>query len=68
MACLLMFSQSYAPYTGCAAGIALITASGLVVSGGVIESAAYNPTLPPLQAALVNGVIGGISSYSEVIL
>lgn len=49
---------SYAPYSRCPAGVAIITADGGVYSGGYIESAAYNPSLPPLQTAIVDAVIG----------
>ena len=35
-------------------------------SGGYLESAAYNPSLPPLQAALVAAVVGGLHDWKEV--
>ncbi len=44
---------SYAPYTNAHAGIALQTADGTMVTGRYAESAAYNPSLPALQSALV---------------
>ena len=50
---------SYAPYSRCPAGAAIVTGEGHVYSGGYIESAAYNPSLPPLQTAIVDAVIGG---------
>ena len=31
-----------------------------------MESAAFNPSLPPLQAALVDAVIGGLRDFAEV--
>ena len=41
--------------------------SALAVSaGGVIESAAYNPSLPPLQAALVAAFVGGLPGYGAI--
>lgn len=44
---------SYAPYSGCPSGIALQLASGKgVVVGAQLESAAFSPTLTPLQVAL----------------
>jgi cytidine deaminase len=49
----------YAPYSRCPAGVALIMEDGAVFSGGYIESAAYNPSLPPLQAALVAAAAAG---------
>jgi cytidine deaminase len=51
-------AASYAPYSRCPAGLAIVTQAGRVYSGGYVESAAYNPSLPPLQTAIVNAVIG----------
>ena len=51
--------------------MALITADGAVYSGGYLESAAYNPSLPPLQAAVVDAVMGHLpclSAVTEVVL
>ena len=59
--------QAYAPYSQCPAGVALITDSGDVYSGGYIESAAYNPSLPPLQTAVVDAVIDHIPCFSSVV-
>ena len=44
---------SYAPYSGNLAGCALETEQGRVFSGSYLESAAFNPSLSPLQAALI---------------
>lgn len=52
-------AASYSPYSRCPAGLAIVTQGGRVYSGGYVESAAYNPSLPPLQTAIVNAVIGG---------
>eukprot|EP00887_Chlorella_sp_A99_P005443 scaffold1.g5443.t1 len=57
---------SYAPYSRCPAGAALVTADGEVHSGGYIESAAYNPSLPPLQTAIIDAVIDGMPCYTQV--
>lgn len=46
-------NQSHAPYSGAHSGIALRTASGALVTGRYAENAAFNPSLPPLQAALI---------------
>jgi cytidine deaminase len=51
---------SYAPYTRAYAGIALQTADGTIVTGRYAESAAYNPSLPALQSALVELALRGI--------
>ncbi|OON37039.1 cytidine deaminase [Izhakiella australiensis] len=46
-------NRSHAPYTEAWSGIALETASGRQFSGSYAENAAFNPSLPPLQAALI---------------
>ncbi|KAB7897755.1 cytidine deaminase [Rouxiella sp. S1S-2] len=46
-------NQSHAPYSQSHSGIALESASGKVFTGRYAENAAFNPSLPPLQAALV---------------
>eukprot|EP00884_Botryococcus_braunii_P011655 jgi/Botrbrau1/20490/Bobra.145_2s0049.2 len=58
--------QSYAPYSRCPAGLAIVTAGGGVYCGPYLESAAFNPSLPPLQTAIVDAVIDGMPTYSEV--
>lgn len=57
--------ESYSPYSRCPAGAAVVAADA-VYSGGYIESAAYNPSMPPLQTAIIDAVIGGVPSYSGV--
>lgn len=51
-AALAAAERSYAPYSGTFAGIALQLADGSVTVGRTAENAAYNPGLPPLEAAL----------------
>jgi cytidine deaminase len=51
-AALAAAGASYAPYTGAYAGVALRLRDGTIVSGRYAECAAYNPSLPALQAAL----------------
>lgn len=58
--------QSYAPYSHCPSGLAIVTAGGAVYSGPYLESAAFNPSLGPLQAAVIDAVIDGIAYYTEV--
>ena len=58
----------YCPYSQCPAGVSVITGSGAIYSGGYIESAAYNPSLPPLQMAIIEGVTDGMPHYTEVSL
>lgn len=44
---------SYAPYSQSHSGIALMLDDGSIVSGRYAENAAFNPSLPPLQSALI---------------
>lgn len=45
-------NHSHAPYSQAYSGIALAMRDGTVFTGSYAENAAYNPSLPPLQAAL----------------
>jgi len=45
--------QSHAPYSRSYSGVALRTRAGNLYSGRYAENAAFNPSLPPLQAALI---------------
>jgi cytidine deaminase len=51
-AALVAANASYAPYTRAYAGVALRLRDGTIVSGRYAECAAFNPSLPALQAAL----------------
>ncbi|XP_051150470.1 cytidine deaminase 1-like [Andrographis paniculata] len=46
-------NRSHAPYSGCPSGVALMDCEGKLYKGSYVESAAYNPSLGPVQAALV---------------
>ncbi|TFH90921.1 cytidine deaminase [Vibrio ouci] len=46
-------NRSHAPYTHNLSGIALKMANGKVYQGAYAENAAFNPSLPPLQVALI---------------
>lgn len=59
-------NASYAPYTRCPSGIAIATRKGEVYTGSYMESAAYNPGLPALQAAIVAFICGGGGDYDEI--
>ncbi|CAM6027726.1 unnamed protein product [Sphagnum balticum] len=59
-------NNSYAPYSRCPSGITLATKTGESFSGYYMESAAYNPGLPPLQAAIVAFVCDGGGDYDEI--
>ncbi|MBI3928514.1 MAG: cytidine deaminase [Armatimonadetes bacterium] len=50
--------RAYCPYTHCPSGVALLTGDD-IYTGSYAESAAFNPSLPPLQAALVNLAANG---------
>lgn len=45
-------NRSHAPYSQAPSGIALQMADGQIFAGSYAENAAFNPSLPPLQAAL----------------
>lgn len=45
---------SYAPYTKAHSGVAIRLSDGSIYSGAYIENAAFNPSLPPLQVALIS--------------
>lgn len=45
-------NRSHAPYSHAISGIALETVNGHLYTGRYAENAAFNPSLPPLQAAL----------------
>lgn len=57
--------RAHTPYSGCPSAIALKLADGTVITGSGIENAAYNPGIPPLQAALINLVALG-RDYGEI--
>lgn len=67
VAALEAANDSHAPYTSCPSGIALLTQNGKIYSGSYMESVAYNPSLPPLQAALVAFVARDGGSYEDIV-
>jgi cytidine deaminase len=58
-------SRSYAPYSKSPAGVAIRTTAGRVFQGSYIENVAFNPSLSPLQTALVPLIAAG-ESYSAI--
>lgn len=52
-AALAAANRSHAPYSNAHSGVALEAEDGTVYTGRYAENAAFNPSLPPLQAALV---------------
>ncbi len=64
-AALAAASAAYAPYSGTYAGVALRTADGTVHQGRYAENAAFNPSLSPLQGALIALALAG-GSYASI--
>lgn len=51
-AAIIAANRSHSPYSQAPSGIALETNDGKIFAGSYAENAAFNPSLPPLQAAL----------------
>jgi len=47
--------------------MALKTRDGGIFTGSVAEDAAFNPSMSPLEAAVVSLVISGGKSYSDIV-
>jgi cytidine deaminase len=52
-------STAYAPYSESLSGAAIATRSGRIYKGSYIENVAFNPSLSPLQTALVQLISAG---------
>jgi cytidine deaminase len=65
-AALAAANASYAPYSESYAGVALRTADGAIHAGGIAENAAFNPSLSPLEAAIVTLTINGGKTYEDI--
>lgn len=65
-AALQAANTSYAPYSGSFSGVAIATQDGKIFCGSYAENAAFNPSMPPLQAALASLVINGGRRYDEI--
>jgi cytidine deaminase len=59
-------NSSYAPYSLSYAGVALQTADGSIYTGSVAENAAFNPSMSPLEAAVVALTITGGKKYNDI--
>ncbi|HEX6374513.1 MAG TPA: cytidine deaminase [Allosphingosinicella sp.] len=55
-------NASYAPYSKAYGGAAIRVSDGRIFTGFYLENAAFNPSLPPLQAAYVPAVLGGYAA------
>lgn len=58
---------AHAPYSKCPSGFAVADGDGRIYAGGCLESAAYNPTLGPVQAAIIAMVAAGGCSAGDVV-
>lgn len=67
VAALEAANDSHAPYSGCPSGVAVMDCEGKIYRGSYVESAAYNPSLGPVQAALVAFVAGGDGGYERIV-
>jgi len=62
--------KSYAPYSQSHSGVAIRSKSGHIYLGSYIENVAFNPSLSPLQTALVQMILAGegYGAISRVVL
>ena len=63
-------ANAYAPYTNSPSGIAIRSRRGNIYRGSYIENSAFNPSLPPLQVALVAMALANedFGDIAEVVL
>lgn len=54
-------NQSHAPYSHAHSAVALSTSDGRIFAGRYAENAAFNPSLPPLQSALILMNMAGVA-------
>jgi cytidine deaminase len=57
--------RSYAPYSKSPSGVAIRTTGERIFQGCYIENVAFNPSLSPLQTALVQLIVAG-QDYSQI--
>lgn len=64
------FSRSYSPYTQSPSSVAITMKNGKQYVGAYAENAAFNPSLPPLQSALIMCLLHGeqLADISDVLL
>lgn len=51
--------RAWAPYSACPGALLLDLADGAQFTGGSVESVAFNPTIQPVQAALIEVIAAG---------
>jgi cytidine deaminase len=64
-AALRAASRSYSPYTRSYSGVALRLKNETIITGSYVENAAYNPSLPPILAAIDRLRFSG-RQYSDI--
>jgi len=64
-AALRAASRSYSPYTASYSGAAFRLKDGKILAGSYVENAAYNPSLPPIIAAIDRLRFSG-ASYADI--
>eukprot|EP00253_Pinus_taeda_P005322 PITA_05322 len=67
VAALKAANLSHAPYSKCPSGIALMTTKGDICTGFYIESAAFNPSLFPLQAGIIAFLCQDGGNYEDIV-
>ena len=58
--------QSYAPYSQCRVGAALLSAEGRIYHGCNIENAAFGPTVCAERVALFKAVSEGVRQFTAI--
>lgn len=64
-AALQACNESYAPETKSPAGVAIQFKGGQIVTGRMLDNAAFNPSLPPMQSALM-ATVRAHREYGEI--
>jgi len=58
--------RAHTPYSKCPGAVVLTLSDGKRVRGSAVESVAFNPTMSPLQAALIDLIAHG-RSYGDIV-
>ncbi len=60
-------SKSYAPYSGNLAGAAALLHDGRIIKSSYVESAAFNPSLSPMQTLAIRLNLAGVLDYARAL-
>ncbi|KAK6941398.1 Cytidine/deoxycytidylate deaminase, zinc-binding domain [Dillenia turbinata] len=60
-------NNAHAHYSKCPSGVSLMDTEGKIYKGSYAESAAYNPSLGPLQAAIIGYIASGGKGYDKIV-